>query len=270
MNTFYVYQLIDPRNNLPFYIGKGNGKRMYHHVRLALKEKISNGNKYLFNKIKKIISLGFSIEYHKVIENVSEQEALVKEIELIKKYGMYPVGCLCNLTIGGEGVVGYKWSSEQKDRMKNSMIRIVNTEEWRKKHWDGMNKVDWKRVRKLQSATLKNKFLTDIKFLDEHRKRIKLANSSDESKKQNSIRITKFYETHPEQKEKLSKIQKHLWAIGKYNNSKTWCFVSPTGETTTFINLQKFCRKNNLSQSNMINVFRGKRKSHKGWKRQLT
>jgi hypothetical protein len=29
---YYVYQYIDPRNNLPFYIGKGKGKRYQTHL----------------------------------------------------------------------------------------------------------------------------------------------------------------------------------------------------------------------------------------------
>jgi hypothetical protein len=34
----YVYVLIDPRDELPFYIGKGEGNRVYDHVARELKD----------------------------------------------------------------------------------------------------------------------------------------------------------------------------------------------------------------------------------------
>ncbi len=34
---YYVYALIDPRNNNPFHIGKGKDNRIYNHVNNAIK-----------------------------------------------------------------------------------------------------------------------------------------------------------------------------------------------------------------------------------------
>lgn len=48
-------------------------------------------------------------------------------------------------------------------------------------------------------------------------------------------------------------------------NSKTYKLKSPSGEVVTIRNMAKFCRENNLKDSNMILVFNGKRKSHHGW-----
>jgi hypothetical protein len=34
--NYYVYRLIDPRNGETFYIGKGNGNRMFQHIKCAI------------------------------------------------------------------------------------------------------------------------------------------------------------------------------------------------------------------------------------------
>jgi hypothetical protein len=34
--NYYVYRLIDPRNGQTFYVGKGKGNRLFHHVQCAI------------------------------------------------------------------------------------------------------------------------------------------------------------------------------------------------------------------------------------------
>ena len=97
---YYVYELIDPRNNKPFYIGKGTGLRMYRHVDLAKRYIASNGNTYLLRKINKIIKAGLTVKYKKSFLTNNEKLAYDKEIERIAEIG---VDNLCNLTEGGEG-----------------------------------------------------------------------------------------------------------------------------------------------------------------------
>lgn len=43
--------------------------------------------------------------------------------------------------------------------------------------------------------------------------------------------------------------------------------VSPSGTTTNIYNVSGFCRNKGLSQAHLSAVIRGKRKSHKGWRR---
>lgn len=49
-------------------------------------------------------------------------------------------------------------------------------------------------------------------------------------------------------------------------NSKSYKFISPSGEIKEVKGLNKFCKDNNLSPSCMCNVAKGLEKQHKGWK----
>lgn len=76
---YYVYFLISPVDDKIFYIGKGKGNRIKRHVRLAKNNKISNGNDYLFRKIKSILELYDDVKYEIVFETENEIEAYEKE-----------------------------------------------------------------------------------------------------------------------------------------------------------------------------------------------
>ena len=99
MNDFYVYSY--RKNGIPFYIGKGC-KYRYRDIRGH------RYNTYLYNTIQKMRRSGVCVDEFTVFEskNLTEKEAFLLEIDLIKKYGKRcdNTGCLLNLTEGGEGV----------------------------------------------------------------------------------------------------------------------------------------------------------------------
>lgn len=102
---YYVYFLIDPRNDTVFYIGKGcksGGKeRMLRHVKDVRKGKICNGiNGKLFRRIKSLLDVGLEPAYEKPQENMVEIEALALEAAFIDYHGMEN---LCNYVAGGFG-----------------------------------------------------------------------------------------------------------------------------------------------------------------------
>ena len=130
---YYVYQLIDSRDNKVFYIGKGQKMRMYEHVKNVQRGRIPNGtNIKLCNKIKKILSFKLNVKYKKILITENEQEAFDKEKEIISKIGLKN---LCNLTNGGEGgsSKGRKLSEEHKRKISESHKGIKPTEKTRKK-----------------------------------------------------------------------------------------------------------------------------------------
>lgn len=130
---FYVYVYCDPRKPSdfssgfePFYIGKGTKDRAYHHLQPNRK----NSNAIFTNKISKIRSLGLEPIVSIVADNLSEDQAFQLEVELISKFGMYPNGCLCNLTEGG---VGGRLSEESISKISATLTGSKLTEETKKK-----------------------------------------------------------------------------------------------------------------------------------------
>ena len=81
-SVFYVYALKDPRSSpaLPFYIGKGAGTRAWDHE-LRIDESAKG------RRIKEIHTAGLDVLTVKLVEGLSEAEALRIEAELISSFG---------------------------------------------------------------------------------------------------------------------------------------------------------------------------------------
>ncbi len=135
---WYVYSLNDSETNVPFYIGKGQGYRMYNHFYNVKKHKIPNGNFRLYERIRSIIDGDKSIEYQIHFQTDNEKEAYDKEFELIQKTG---INNLCNLFLGhGKSYSGSKhWNygkktpQQVKDKIGLSKLGDRHSEESKKK-----------------------------------------------------------------------------------------------------------------------------------------
>ncbi|WP_396600923.1 GIY-YIG nuclease family protein [Algibacter sp. R77976] len=97
--TYYVYGLIDPRNNQYFYIGKGKGKRYLSH----LKPNKLDFNSSKLNRIKEIQNSGFQVKFDILFPYLEEETAFELERLIIYKLGREVLneGILTNLTPGG-------------------------------------------------------------------------------------------------------------------------------------------------------------------------
>ena len=79
---YYVYLLIDPRDNSIFYVGKGQGDRIFAHAKGALKETDLSTLSPKNELIKEIIAEGKEVDYRIVRWNLEDEEKAF-EIESI-------------------------------------------------------------------------------------------------------------------------------------------------------------------------------------------
>lgn len=133
-NTCYVYRHIRLDKNEPFYVGIGSDKYYYR----AYQDKPKTRNKY-WNRI--AAKTDYEVEI--IMDGLSWEEALKKEIEFISLYGRVNVntGILCNLTDGGEGNKGYVPTKETLEKQKKAIRPPLS-----KEAVDKAAKANWKKV----------------------------------------------------------------------------------------------------------------------------
>lgn len=121
MDNYYIYRHIRLDTNEVFYVGMGKNRRY--------KDKTGRNN--LWNRIFK--KCKGNIYCEKILEELSFEEAISKEIEFIALYGRKDLGTgtLANLTDGGEGTKSL--SKEIIDKIKLSKIGKKASEETKKK-----------------------------------------------------------------------------------------------------------------------------------------
>lgn len=94
----------------PFYVGKGTKNRI-----ACSKSDTNSSNKHKSRILEKIIRFGLTVTAKKYKENLTEDESLIIEQELINKIGRKDLGNgpLSNLTNGGDGTPG---ATEKKNK----------------------------------------------------------------------------------------------------------------------------------------------------------
>lgn len=125
---FYVYVYLDPRPGKglqPIYVGKGTvdlDRASYHWERRCV-------NPFLQRVLDKIRAAGLVPQITIAAYMEDEEEAFSMERDLISQYGRRDLrtGSLCNLTEGGQGTAGLKYSEERLRKAREQF----STPEWR-------------------------------------------------------------------------------------------------------------------------------------------
>lgn len=141
MQNYYVYQYADPKNKVPFYIGKGKGLRVFAHL---LQNQKSSGNYYKYNKIKSIMNTNVLPEIRIIKHSLTHEEACILEKELILKYGRIHIdenGILTNRTPGGEGGSGPKSKETRQKISEKHKNKIVSIETRKKISLAGLGRI---------------------------------------------------------------------------------------------------------------------------------
>lgn len=96
MGRFFVYELTDPRDDRPFYVGKGCGNRPKAHLREAQRGKRSRK----CSRIREIEAEGLAVGIRVVERFDLEDAAYAAEVERIAEIGL---ANLTNVLPGGRG-----------------------------------------------------------------------------------------------------------------------------------------------------------------------
>lgn len=78
--AYYVYALVDPRDNRIFYIGKGKGNRVFQHAKDSLKE---DDKSLKLDIIRSILQEGKQVNPYILRHNLTEETAFIIESTLI-------------------------------------------------------------------------------------------------------------------------------------------------------------------------------------------
>ena len=237
---YYVYELIDPRVNLPFYVGKGKNDRVYFH--LSEKSRAKSENKRKYNKIQKIRENGHEPEIKIVKYFENENDAYDYEEMLIEKYG--------RMRYDDNGILTNICESSRPPKLKGRTYQEIYGDEWEEQ------------IEKRRKAQIDAGGYGPKKHTQETKNKIS-AKVAGENNPSYGVPCSE------ERKEKIRKKAKERYENGfKPPCSTLYILTSPEGiEYEVFGELENFCKKHNISYATMCAAIKydrqGPRKN--GW-----
>lgn len=144
---YYVYCLINPLNNQPFYIGKGSGDRAYIHAQF----RDNNKNPHKDNTIRMIQSHGFEPLVEFLHENI-ECEELAYQLEDIE-ISRVGIANLTNICQGSKPPNRKGMKQEFSDTHRQNLSRALKGKSKSVPVWNkGKTKETDERLRKMAQA----------------------------------------------------------------------------------------------------------------------
>ena len=169
LNGFYVYALVDPRNDKVFYIGKGTGNRVFSHEIESGKSRESEKKK--LQHIREIENCGYSVRRLIINWGLTENEAFIAEATLINLLNRMPDIQLTNEVSGHhvhesltteEFELQYGAVPLEKEDIKHSILVIKINKLYRR----GMSDAElYDSVRGFWAASLKSIEARKVKYV---------------------------------------------------------------------------------------------------------
>jgi hypothetical protein len=119
MSIYYVYQLVDPRNQKPFYIGQGKKQRAYSHLNFTS----GCNNPHKDRIIRKIRKCEMEVVVEFIATGLTKQQAVQLEEDTIQAIGIQNLSNICDganppiLTGKSNGFFQKQHSAENKKKM---------------------------------------------------------------------------------------------------------------------------------------------------------
>lgn len=236
---FYVYAHYAIGEDVPFYIGKGSGKRAWS----------KDGRSFWWwNIVKK-----YGLEVRILLETDIESIAFEKEKQLITEYGRRDLntGTLVNLTDGGEGASGLVYTDDIK--------KSIHNDKWKVGVLIGANKRKndpiWRenKIKSCKELSLNKKWRDTVS--EKNKKMSKDANWITKQKEG----INNFY-NNPD------KLRKYREAVTKKRSRYFGKVQSPDGTIYDVYNVVSFCKEHDLVVVSFRRIKNIDGRSYKGWK----
>ena len=251
-HDYYVYGLFV--EEVCFYVGKGREDRKVEHFR-DFRTRNKAVNPLMYYKLRSLQEKQITPYVKTFLENLTEEEALEHEKNLIAKYKRKcDGGTLCNISLGGnqpltmKELIEIKGEEEVKRIRKQQITATAQT----------VYKRNEEKIQQFKLLMSQNMMLKDI---------AKQLQVSTETLR----RWSRNYNIPINYTGKNQKIKEHLKElrqITKHNvqsTAKTYTIKTPDGTIKTLQKLVLFCREHNLDYANLRRTYKGNARHHKGY-----